>query len=53
MTDQESDDDAADKTFKLKKTPPSSTDESLDSKVVAIEKPDQVKTKTKTVSHRL
>jgi len=57
LTDQESDDDAADKTFKPKKTPPSSADESSDSEVVAIEKPGQVKIKTKQktipVSHHL
>jgi hypothetical protein len=47
LTDQESDDDAADKSFKPKKTPPSSPDESSDLEVVAIEKPGPVKMKQK------
>jgi hypothetical protein len=47
LTDQESNDDAADKAFKPKKTPPSSTDESSDSEVVAIEKPGPAKMKQK------
>jgi hypothetical protein len=50
-TDQGSDDDAADRTFKPKTTPPSSADESSDSEVIAIDKPHQGKTK-QMVKHR-
>lgn len=49
LTDPESDDGENDRTFKPKKTPPSSDDESEESAgensdVVAIKKPDSVKT---------
>jgi hypothetical protein len=45
LTDQESDDDTADRTFKPKKTPPSSADESSDPEVIAIERPGHGKMK--------